>query len=99
MTTLDKNLKDIKALAFDVGGTVVDWHSSVSRQLSILGKEKGIEADWVALTEAWRRQSLESALSKPRKELPRGNVDGVHREILDKVLAEAGIENFSPEEL
>ncbi len=98
MTTLDNNLKDIKALAFDVGGTVVDWHSGVSRQLAALGKEKRIEADWIALTEAWRRQALESALSKSRKELPRGNIDGVHRETLDKILSEAGIESFSPAE-
>jgi 2-haloacid dehalogenase len=98
MTTLDNNLKDIKVLAFDVGGTVVDWHTGISKQLAAFGGQKGIEADWVALTKAWRRHSLESAVNKPRKELPGGNIDGVHRETLNKVLSEAGIEGFSAAE-
>lgn len=86
---------NIKALAFDVGGTVVDWHTGISRQLAAFGKEKGIEADWVALTKAWRTQGLQAALNKPRSEVPGGNIDGAHRETLDQVLSDAGIEGFS----
>jgi 2-haloacid dehalogenase len=95
MATRHNNLNDIKALAFDVGGTVVDWHTGISRQLAAFGREKGIEADWVALTKAWRMQGLGGALNKARQEVPGGNIDGAHREALDKVLAEAGIEGFS----
>ena len=98
MTTLDNNLKDIKALAFDVGGTVVDWHTGISNQLAAIGEQKGIEADWVALTKAWRLKSLISAVNKQRTELPKGNIDGVHRETLNEVLSEAGIEGFSAAE-
>jgi 2-haloacid dehalogenase len=86
---------DIKALAFDVGGTVVDWHTGISRQLAEFGREKGIEADWVALTKAWRMQGLQAALNKSRKEVPGGNIDGAHRETLDQVLSDAGVEGFS----
>jgi 2-haloacid dehalogenase len=94
----DRNLQGIKALAFDVGGTVVDWHTGISRQLAACGKEKGIEADWVALTKAWRTLGLQAAINKSRKEVPRGNIDGAHRETLDQVLSEAGIEGFSAAE-
>ena len=59
---------------------VVDWHTGISRQLAAFGREKRIETYWVALTKAWCRQALESALNKPRQELPRGNIDGIHRE-------------------
>ena len=59
MANLNNNLMNIKALAFDVGGTVVDWRSGVSRQLAELGRQKQVEADWVALTEAWRKQALQ----------------------------------------
>jgi len=43
MTTRNNNLKGIKALTFDVGGTILDWHTGISRQLAAFGKEKGIE--------------------------------------------------------
>jgi 2-haloacid dehalogenase len=95
MAARNSHLKDIKALAFDVGGTVVDWHTGISRQLAAIGREKGIEADWVALTKAWRIQGLGNALNKPRQEVPEGNIDGAHRQALDKVLSEAGIRGFS----
>jgi 2-haloacid dehalogenase len=98
MTKRDNKLKDIKALTFDVGGTVVDWHTGISRQLADFGKEKGIEADWVALTKAWRMQGLGRVINKPRAEVPGGNIDGAHREALDNVLSEAGIDGFSPQE-
>ena len=57
-----------------------------------------MEADWVALTKSWRTLGLQGAINKSRKEVPRGNIDGVHREALDTILSEAGIEGFSPEE-
>ena len=98
MAALNNNLSNIKALAFDVGGTVVDWHSGISRQLAAFGSKKGIEADWVALTKAWRTEGLGSALSKPAREVPGGNIDGAHRHALDKVLSDAGIEKFSAED-
>lgn len=95
MATPNNNYKNIKALAFDVGGTVVDWHTGISRQLTAFGSQKGIEADWVALTKAWRMQGLGSALNKSTQEVPGGNIDGAHRQALDTVLSEAGIEGFS----
>lgn len=88
------DLSAVKALAFDVGGTVVDWHAGISSQLAGIGKRKGIKADWVALTKAWRTASLQRALGARTADLPRGNIDGVHREMLDKVLDEAGIGGF-----
>jgi len=91
-------LSNIKALAFDVGGTVVDWHGGIARQLAAFGKAKGIEADWVALTKAWRTASLTRALNAKTADLPRGNIDGVHREQLDRVLADAAIDGFDDAE-
>jgi len=44
----------IKALVFDVFGTVVDWHSSVTCHGESFGKANGITADWVDFAESWR---------------------------------------------
>lgn len=78
----------IKVLCFDVGGTVIDWHAGISGQLAAYGAAKGVEADWVAVTKAWRTVALETTLNSKRADLPRGNIDGVHRATLDGVLAQ-----------
>ena len=47
----------IKALLFDVFGTVVDWRGSVIREAAALGRTQGIDVDcvdWEAFADAWR---------------------------------------------
>lgn len=85
------DLSGITTLAFDVGGTVVDWHNGISEQLAALGAERGTQADWPAVTKAWRTAALQRALNATTAELPRGNIDGVHRETLDPVLDQFGL--------
>src|SRR4249919_427508 len=58
---------NIKVLAFDVFGTVVDWRSSVIAEGEQLGKTKSLNVDWAAFADAWRavyRPSLEEILKK-----------------------------------
>jgi FMN phosphatase YigB (HAD superfamily) len=45
---------DIKVLAFDVFGTVVDWRSSVIAEGEQFGKTKGLNLDWAEFADAWR---------------------------------------------
>src|SRR5205085_871004 len=45
---------DIKVLAFDVFGTVVDWRSSVIAEGEQLGKANALQVDWPAFADAWR---------------------------------------------
>ena len=47
-------LRAVKALTFDVFGTVVDWRGSITREGRKLGKELGVRADWAAFADAWR---------------------------------------------
>ncbi len=42
------------AIVFDTFGTVVDWRGSLVAELTAFGRERGIEADWTALVDAWR---------------------------------------------
>ena len=92
------DLSIVKVLAFDVGGTVVDWHTGVSSHLASYGREHGIDADWAGLTNAWRKESLQQALSRRTVDLPRGNIDGVHRQALDAVLAEHNLDSIPAED-
>jgi 2-haloacid dehalogenase len=44
----------VKAVVFDVFGTLVDWRGSVFAGLTAFGARRGITADWLGLTDAWR---------------------------------------------
>ena len=46
---------EVKAILFDVFGTVVDWRTSCIRELTAFGRGRGIEnVDWTAFTDDWR---------------------------------------------
>ena len=88
------SLKDIKALTFDTGGTVLDWHSGFRDALATAGARHGLERDWAALANDLRRRSLGAMLNLGENEPPAYNFDQAHRFSLDAVLAEAGLESF-----
>ena len=83
---------EIKALTFDVFGTMVDWRSGVASQAqSILGQE-GHALDWSAFADRWRglyQPAMEQVRSGAR---PFTILDALHRENLVALLAEQGID-------
>src|SRR6266542_3883248 len=68
-------LASVKALTFDVFGTVVDWRSSVIREAERLGRTKGIRADWARFADAWRAGYGPSMDRVRRGELPWTKLD------------------------
>ncbi len=82
----------LKALLFDVFGTVVDWRSGVAREAASFFAERGVDADPVAFADSWRNK-YQPAMEKIRSG-GRGYValDVLHRENLDATLAEFGLE-------
>ncbi len=89
----------IKALTFDVFGTVVDWRSSVIRDGERLGKRKGLDIDWAAFADAWRGGYGPSMNRVRTGELPWTKIDDLHRMILDELLEKFGISGLSEEEI
>jgi len=89
----------IKALTFDVFGTVVDWRSSIIRDGERLGKAKGLDIDWSAFADAWRG-GYGPAMNRVRTgELPWTKIDDLHRMILDGLLESFGITGLSEDEI
>ena len=85
----------VKALVFDVFGTVVDWRSSVSRHAAAFGAAHGISADWAAFADGWRGK-YQPYMGKVRSgELPWTKLDVLHRMGLVELLGEFGIEGVS----
>ncbi len=89
---------DVRALAFDVFGTVVDWRSGVIWAGEELTREKGLSVDWPAFADAWRRKYVPSMNRVRRGERPWTNLDALHRASLEELLEEFGVEGLAEEE-
>ena len=89
------NLPSIKALTFDVFGTVVDWRTSIALAGEQFGHKRGLQVDWYEFADAWRR-GYEPAMDRVRRGLlPWTSIDGLHRIILDQLLEEFDIQGLS----
>ncbi|GAA5171756.1 MULTISPECIES: haloacid dehalogenase type II [Halomonadaceae] len=84
-------MQEVEILAFDVFGTVVDWHGSIAREVEALNL--GVDGGEFAL--AWRagyRPAMQRVMSG---ELGWTLIDDLHRGILDDVLAQFGITSLT----
>ena len=89
----------IKALLFDVFGTVVDWRSSVIKECISLERNTGISGDWEKLTDLWR-QNYAPSMDKVRNgEKKWVNLDTLHKESLIKILKELNIHGFTEDNI
>lgn len=82
----------IRALAFDVFGTVVDWRSSVIGELVDFGARRGVNADWAQMADDWRAGYVPAMDRVRRGELPWTRLDDLHRARLVELLTAAGID-------
>jgi len=89
----------IKALTFDVFGTVVDWRASVIREVEAVLAPKGIELDWAGFADRWRAGYFPAMTPVRRGERPFATIDVLHREILDQLLAEDGVTGLAEAEI
>jgi 2-haloacid dehalogenase len=92
------NLSSVKALVFDVFGTVVDWRNSVAREVSAFAKQKGLSVDGAKFADAWRAEYAPSMNRVRGGELPWTRLDDLHRLVLDKLLVDFGIVGLSEAE-
>ena len=91
-------VSNVKALTFDVFGTVVDWRSSISREVAELWESKGISLDADKFADDWRAGYGPSMARVRSGELPWTKIDVLHRMILDELLRKYEIEGLSEEE-
>ena len=91
--------RQIRALVFDVFGTVVDWRGSIIRECRALGRSKKIAADWDAFADAWRA-GYRPAMARVRSgERAWMTIDQLHRMILDGLLRQFGIDSITEDEI
>ena len=88
----------IKALLFDVFGTVVDWRGSIIREGRIFNRSHGLDVDWASFADRWRgmyQPSLEQVRNGTR---PWTVLDVLHRESLEVLIEEFGLEGFDAQQ-
>jgi 2-haloacid dehalogenase len=93
------SLNDVRALLFDVFGTVVDWRSGVAREAApFLRRHGAAPVDPFAFADAWRagyQPAMEQVRSGRR---PFARLDVLHRENLEAILPEFGVDrNKAPD--
>ncbi len=88
----------VKALFFDVFGTVVDWRGSIVEEGRAWEKARGLRVDWGLFADRWRAGYKPSLDRVRRGEMPWTSLDRLHRPLLDNLLAEFHIDGLSEEE-
>jgi 2-haloacid dehalogenase len=88
----------VKALVFDTFGTVVDWRSSVAREVAALAKKKQVTLDAEKFADAWRAGYGPSVNRVRSGELPWTKLDALHRMTLEKILVEFKFAGVSEDE-
>lgn len=82
------DFKQVKALTFDVFGTVVDWRRSIIREGEQIGREKGLTVNWEEFADKWHASysSLVGEVKNGRRAWT--TVDALNRLSLDRLLHE-----------
>jgi 2-haloacid dehalogenase len=89
----------VKALFFDVFGTLVDWRSGVAREAEAVLAPLGFSVDWLAFADAWREQyqpAMEGVRSGRRAYT---KLDVLHGETLTGILPHFGIDELADADL
>jgi FMN phosphatase YigB (HAD superfamily) len=87
-------MHEVKALLFDVFGTLVDWRSSIAKEAREILSPVGVAIDWNAFADAWRNQ-YQPAMDEVRTgRLPFSKLDALHRRNLDIILRDFDLRSW-----
>jgi 2-haloacid dehalogenase len=87
----------LRALFFDVFGTLVDWRNSVAREAEKILGNLGYNLDWTAFADAWRGEYQPGMEEVRAGRIPFSKLDVLHRRNLERILPRFALENLSEE--
>jgi len=83
---------EVKALFFDVFGTMVDWRTSVAREAKTILSSRGYALDWLAFADAWRAEYQPGMEEVRSGRIPFSKLDVIHRRMLERIRPKFGLE-------
>ena len=92
-------MDNVKALFFDVFGTLVDWRTGVAREAESILKPLGYTLDWSAFADTWRDQYQPGMEEVRSGRLPYAKLDVLHKRMLQKILPAFGLDELADREL
>jgi len=84
----------VKALFFDVFGTLVDFRTSIAREAKAILEPHGFALDWLDFADAWRGQYQGSLEEVRSGRIGFCKLDVLHRRSLDRLLPRFGAEKL-----
>jgi 2-haloacid dehalogenase len=87
----------VKALFFDVFGTLVDWRTSVAREAKAVLEPLGHKTDWLSFADAWRNEYQPGMEDVRAGRIPFSKLDVLHRRNLERILPRFGLTGLSEE--
>ena len=84
----------VRALVFDVFGTVVDWRASIAREVAQIAEARGAQVDGGGFADAWRAGYQPAMRRVASGEAPWATIDVLHREILERLLPRFGLDGL-----
>ena len=89
------NPLNVKALFFDVFGTLTDWRSGVAREARELLSPLGYSLDWLAFADAWRALYMPITGEVRSRRQPYAKLDLLERRVLDEIIPQFGLTKLS----
>lgn len=89
----------VKALFFDMFGTLLDWRTGVARSAEAILKPRGYSIDWLAFADAWRAQYDPGMQEVRSGRIPYAKLDVLHRQMLDRITPNFGMTGLNEDVL
>jgi 2-haloacid dehalogenase len=79
-------MNPVKALFFDVFGTLIDWRTGIARESEKILSKIGYKLDWLAFADAWRGEYQPGMEEVRAGRIPFSRLDILHRHNLNRIL-------------
>ena len=89
----------VRAMFFDVFGTLVDWRTGVAREAERALQPLGYDLDWTAFADAWRDEYQPGMEEVRSGRIPFSKLDVLHRRNLERFMPRFGMRNLPDEVL
>lgn len=87
-------MDNVKAMVFDVFGTLMDWRTSIARESKMVLEPLGYKLDWLQFADAWRAEYQPGMEEVRSGRIPFSKLDVIHRRMLERIRPRFGLEKL-----